>query len=109
MESLKVFERKKKIFEIFLSGFSRAAGLPRRQLTNISTAVADSEDEDDSKIVPETQEVEETLDDTTPAPTDDSVDVDTSANNTEADVGRVDTKKLDTLFSSAMPSKATIF
>ena len=84
----------------------RAAGLARRQLTTnkeeSATAVDESDLGDDSKIVPETQAVEDTIDETRDCSDllqAETEKIDTDDGDVPA-VERVDTKRLDGLFSS---------
>ena len=77
----------------------RIGMLSRRQQTNTnsSTAVADSDDEEE---IPETQAVEETIEETTTEITD-ILEADTEQVTAPISIQRVDTRKLDSLFSSA--------
>ena len=77
----------------------RIGMLSRRQQTNSnsSTAVADSDDDEE---IPETQAVEETFEETTTEITD-ILEADTEQVTAPVSVQRVDTHKLDSLFSSA--------
>ena len=73
--------------------------LSRRQQTNTnsSSAVADSDDDEE---IPETQAVEETIEETTTEITD-ILEADTEQVTAPVSVQRVDTHKLDSLFTSA--------
>ena len=73
--------------------------LSRRQQTNSSTAVADSDDEEEAAA---TQAVEETIEETTTEITSEITDIlEADTEQVTGPVQRVDTHKLDTLFSSA--------
>ena len=90
------------LLSISFEGFSRAGGFSRRQITNASSAVGESdlEDGDESNVVPETQAVEETIETTG----DQSDILEAETENIVSSVpplSKIDTHKLDSLFSSA--------